>query len=122
MVIFLAGLKDIPSHLYEAAVVDGAGALQRLKHITLPLLTPVILFNLVMGVISAFQYFTEAYVMTQGGPEESTTFFALYIFQRAWQFLDLGYASAMAWILFVIVVGIMILIIKNQNRWVHFRE
>lgn len=122
MVIYLAGLKDIPAYLYEAAVIDGASAWQRFRTVTLPLLTPVILFNLVMGVIGTFQYFTEAYVMTQGGPEESTTFYALYLFKRAWHFLDLGYASAMAWILFLIVVSITFAIVKGQGRWVHYRE
>ncbi|MBS1709501.1 MAG: sugar ABC transporter permease [Armatimonadetes bacterium] len=122
MVVYLAGLKDIPVHLYEAAMIDGTSAFQRMRTITLPLLTPVILFNVVMSVIGSFQYFTEAYVMTQGGPEQSTTFFALYLFQRAWQFLDLGYASAMAWILFVIVVAVTLAILKTQSKWVHYRE
>lgn len=122
MVIYLAGLKDIPAHLYEAAMMDGANAWQRMKTVTLPLLTPVILFNVVMSVIGSFQYFTEAYVMTQGGPEQSTTFFALYLFQRAWQFLDLGYASAMAWILFAIVVTVTTVILRTQSKWVHYRD
>jgi len=122
MVIYLAGLKDIPTYLYEAAVIDGASSWQRFRQVTLPLLTPVILFNLVMSVIGAFQVFTEAYVMTKGGPDDSTMFYALYLFKRAWNFLDLGYASAMAWILFLIVVSIMLIIIKGQNRWVHYRD
>lgn len=122
MVIYLAGLKDIPAHLYEAAMMDGANAWQRMRTVTLPLLTPVILFNVVMSVIGSFQYFTEAYVMTQGGPEQSTTFFALYLFQRAWQFLDLGYASAMAWILFAIVVTVTTVILRTQSKWVHYRD
>jgi multiple sugar transport system permease protein len=92
MVIYLAGLKDIPQHLYEAALLDGASPLQRTLKITLPLLTPVIFFNVVMGVIGAFQYFTQAYIMTQGGPEDSTQFYALYLFSRAWRYLDMGYA------------------------------
>ena len=122
MFIYLAGLKDIPAHLYEAAMMDGASAWQRMRTVTLPLLTPVILFNVVMSVIGSFQYFTEAYVMTQGGPEQSTTFFALYLFQRAWQFLDLGYASAMAWILFAIVVTVTTVILRTQSKWVHYRD
>ena len=122
MVIYLAGLKDIPSHLYEAATIDGAGALQRLRHITLPMLTPVIFFNLVMGVIGAFQYFTEAYVMTQGGPEDSTLFYALYLFQRAWKYLDMGYASAMAWVLFLIVMGLTGFLFRTQRKWVHYGD
>ncbi|AIE87793.1 carbohydrate ABC transporter permease [Fimbriimonas ginsengisoli] len=120
MVIYLAGLKDIPVHLYEAAVIDGASGAQRMRRITLPMLTPVIFFNLVMGIIGAFQYFTQAYVMTQGGPEESTTFYALYLFQRAWKYLDMGYASAMAWVLFVLVVTLTALVFRTQRKWVHY--
>jgi multiple sugar transport system permease protein len=120
MVIYLAGLKDVPTYLYEAATIDGASGWQSLRHVTLPLLTPVIFFNLVMGVISSFQYFTEAFVMTRGGPEGSTTFYALYLFQRAWNYLDMGYASAMAWILFVIVTTVTALLFRSQKKWVHF--
>ena len=122
MVIYLAGLKDIPAHLYEAATIDGAGPFHRLRHVTLPMLTPVIFFNLVMGVIGAFQYFTEAYVMTQGGPEDSTLFYALYLFRRAWQYLDMGYASAMAWVLFLIVMAVTGLLFKTQRKWVHYGD
>lgn len=119
MVIYLAGLKDIPVFLYEAAAIDGAGGLKRLRYITLPLLTPVIFFNLVMGIIAAFQYFTQAYVMTQGGPEDSTTFYALYIFQRSWKYFDMGYACAMAWILFVVAMLVTGLIFRSSTKWVH---
>ncbi len=120
MVIYLAGLKDIPVHLYEAATIDGAGAWHRMRRITLPMLTPVIFFNLVMGVIGAFQYFTQAYVMTQGGPEDSTRFYALYLFDRAWRYLDMGYASAMAWVLFAGIVIITGMLFRTQRRWVHY--
>lgn len=120
MVIYLAGLKDIPLYLYEAAVIDGANAFQRMKKITLPMLSPVIFFNLVMGTIGAFQYFTQAYIMTNGGPEESTTFYALYLYQRAWKYLDMGYASAMAWVLFLIVVILTAVIFRTQKKWVHY--
>ncbi len=120
MVIYLAGLKDIPVYLYEAARLDGAGGFKALRHITIPLLTPVIFYNLVMGVIGSFQYFTEAYVMTRGGPDGSTTFYALYLFQRAWNFLDMGYASAMAWVLFLVVMAITIVLFRGQQKWVHF--
>lgn len=119
MVIYLAGLKDIPEYLYEAAAIDGATGWRRLRHITLPLLTPVIFFNLVMGIIGAFQYFTQAYVMTQGGPEGSTTFYALYIFQRAWKYFDMGYACAMAWILFVVIMIVTGLVFRTSGKWVH---
>jgi multiple sugar transport system permease protein len=120
MIIYLAGLKDIPLQLYEAAVIDGANTWQRTWHITLPLLSPVIFFNLVMGVIQAFQYFAQAYIMTQGGPEDSTRFYALYLFDQAWQYLDMGYASAMAWILFLIIMGLTALIYSTHKRWVHY--
>lgn len=120
MIIYLAGLKDIPAALYEAAIIDGAGAWQRTRHVTLPMITPVIFFNLIMGVIGAFQYFTQAYVMTLGGPEDSTHFYALYLFNRAWRYLDMGYASAMAWILFVIVMACTVFIFRTHKRWVHY--
>lgn len=120
MVIYLAGLKDIPSGLYEAALLDGAGAFQRMRRITLPMLTPVIFFNVVMGTIGAFQTFTQAYIMTAGGPENSTLFYALYLFNRAWRYLDMGYASAMAWVLFTIVVVLTIGLFSTQKRWVHY--
>ncbi len=120
MIIYLAGLKDIPAYLYEAAVIDGASAWQRTRHVTLPMMTPVIFFNLVMGVIGAFQYFTQAFIMTRGGPEESTTFYALYLFNRAWRYLDMGYASAMAWILFIVIMAVTGVILRSQRRWVHY--
>jgi len=120
MVIYLAGLKDVPVYLYEAAIVDGAGPFTRMRKITLPMLTPVIFFNLVMGVIGAFQYFTQAFIMTNGGPEESTTFYALYLFNRAWRYMDMGYASAMAWILFLIIVVITAVLFRTQRKWVHY--
>lgn len=120
MVIYLAGLKDIPNYLYEAAIVDGANAWTRLKKITLPMLTPVIFFNLVMGVIGSLQYFTQAYIMTGGGPEDSTRFYALYLFDRAWRYADMGYASAMAWILFLVIVVLTAVLFGTQKRWVHY--
>ena len=122
LITYLAGLKDIPIALYEAARVDGANAFQRARHITVPMMTPVIFFNLVMGVIGAFQYFTQAYIMTQGGPEDSTLFYALYLFYRAWRYLDMGYASAMAWILFVVVVAVTLALFATQRRWVHYED
>jgi len=120
MVIYLAGLKDIPAYLYEASIVDGASPVQRLFKITLPMLTPVIFFNLVMGVIGALQYFTQAYIMTSGGPGDSTRFYALYLFDRAWRYSDMGYASAMAWLLFLAVAALTFGLFKTQKRWVHY--
>ncbi len=121
MVIYLAGLKDIPGFLYEAATLDGASPLQKLTKVTLPMLTPVIFFNLVMGIIGSFQYFTQAYVMTpNGGPDDSTLFYSLYLYQRAWKYLDMGYASAMAWMLFLVIVVLTTLVFRTQKRWVHY--
>lgn len=121
MVIYLAGLKDIPVHLYEAATIDGANALRKMRHITLPMMTPVIFFNLVIGIIGAFQYFTQAYVITPtGGPEDSTYFYSLYLYNRAWRYLDMGYASAMAWMLFLLIVVMTGLVFRTQKRWVHY--
>jgi len=121
MVIYLAGLKDIPNYLYEAATLDGATPLQKLSKVTLPMLTPVIFFNLVMGIIGSFQYFTQAYVMTpNGGPDDSTLFYSLYLYQRAWKYLDMGYASAMAWMLFLVIVVLTALVFRTQKRWVHY--
>jgi multiple sugar transport system permease protein len=124
MVIYLAGLKDVPHSLYEAAMIDGAGTWARLRHVTLPLITPVIFFNLVMGIIGAFQYFTQAYVIMNGtgGPNDSTLFYALHLFNRAWRYLDMGYASAMAWILFVIVITITLAVFRSHRRWVHYGD
>jgi len=121
MVIYLAGLKDIPQYLYEAATIDGANALRKLRHITLPMMTPVIFFNLIMGIIGAFQYFTQAYVMTpNGGPEQSTYFYSLYLYNRAWKYVDMGYASAMAWMLFLVIVITTALVFRTQRKWVHY--
>jgi multiple sugar transport system permease protein len=122
LVIYLAGLKDVPISLYEAARIDGANAWQRALHITMPMMTPVIFFNLVIGIIGAFQYFTQAYILTQGGPQESTLFIALYLFYRAWRYLDLGYASALAWLMFVLVATITALVFRSQRRWVHYGD
>lgn len=120
MIIYLAGLKDIPETLYEAALVDGANRWQKMIHITLPMLTPVIFFNLVMGLIASFQYFSQAYIMTQGGPADSTLFYCLYLFNRAFFYLNMGYASAMAWILFVIVLLVTIFVFRSHTKWVHY--
>lgn len=122
IVIFLAGLQDIPQHLYEAAELDGASGFRKLTDVTLPLLTPSIFFNLVIDLIAAFQYFTSAYVMTngQGGPLDSTLFYALLLYRNAFSYFKMGYASAMAWILFVIVFVATFLLFRSSDRWVHY--
>lgn len=123
IVIFLAGLQDIPAHLYEAAELDGANGLQRLFKVTLPLLTPSIFFNLVIDLIFYFQYFTQAYIMTggTGGPLDSTLFYALLLFRNAFQYFNMGYASAMAWLLFVLVFVLTFALYSSSGRWVHYQ-
>lgn len=120
MVIYLANLKDIPETLYDAASVDGAGAFRRFVHVTLPMLTPSIFFNLIIGFIGTFQYFTQAFVATSGGPNNSTLFYALYLFNQAFGYFNFGYASAMAWVLFVIVVILTIILFRTSWRWVFY--
>ncbi|MFO7882538.1 MAG: sugar ABC transporter permease [Kosmotogaceae bacterium] len=120
IVIFLAGLQDIPEYLYEAAELDGASRLQKFFKITVPLLTPVIFFNLVTGLIAASQVFTEAYIMTGGGPLESTTFVNLKIYLLAFKDVKMGYASAMAWIMFLILIPMTLLLFKISKRWMDY--
>ncbi len=120
MVIFLAGLQGIPDSYIEAAVLDGATPWQRFRRVTLPLLSPVMFFNLVMGLIGAFQVFTSAYVMTGGGPNDASRFYALYLFQTAFEQFRLGKASAMAWVLFVILLIITGFQFAASRRWVHY--
>lgn len=120
MLIFLAGLQNIPDQLYEAADIDGAGRFGKFRHITVPQLTPTIFFNLVMGVIGSFQVFNEAYIMTEGGPDNSTLFFVLYLYRQAFEQFNLGYASALAWILFVIILGFTMIILRSSRSWVYY--
>lgn len=120
MVVFLAGLQGIPQHLYEAAEIDGAGTLGRFRYVTLPMLTPIIFFNLVMGIIGSFQVFTAAYIITNGGPADATLFYVLYLFRNAFQFFKMGYASALAWLLFLIIMAFTLLQLKLANRWVYY--
>jgi multiple sugar transport system permease protein len=120
MVIYLASLQDVPVSLYEAASLDGAGRWHQLRHVTLPMISPIILFNLIMGLIGQFQYFTQVYIMTNGGPEDSTQFYALHLFNRAFYDFKMGYASAMAWVLFVITMVCAIIVFKTSLRWVYY--
>ncbi|HZR01231.1 MAG TPA: sugar ABC transporter permease [Chloroflexota bacterium] len=122
MVIYLAGLQGVPQHLYEAAAIDGAGALPRFWHVTVPMLSPIIFFNLVMQIIGSFQVFTAGYIMTRGGPQNATLFYVLYLFQNAFQYFKMGYASAMAWVLFLIVLGFSLLVFRYVGRLVHYEE
>jgi multiple sugar transport system permease protein len=121
MVIYLAAMLEIPTELYEAAKLDGASPWQRLIRITIPLLTPVILFNLIVGLISGFQYFVQPYVMTNGGPADSTLVYSLYLYRNAFQFFRMGYASAMGWVLFLLILAGTALVLRSTRRWVHYR-
>ncbi len=131
MIIFLASLQQVPQNLYEASIVDGANWWQRFKNVTIPMISPVIFFNIVMGVIGSFQYFTHVYIMTTGvsqdfagragGPEFSTLVYPLYLYQNAFQFFRMGYASAMAWIMFLIVAAIIVFLFKT-SRWVYYEK
>lgn len=119
-VIFLAGLKGIPSVLYEAAEIDGAGQWGLFRHVTLPMITPSIFFNLIMGVIGSFQVFTNAYVMTQGGPLNSTYFYVLWLYEKAFLNADYGFACAAAYVLFAIVLVLTLIQFRMANRWVYY--
>jgi multiple sugar transport system permease protein len=121
MVIYLAGLQDVPNEYIEAARIDGANRVQTFSKIILPLLTPAILFNLVFGVITTFQSFTNVFVATNGGPLNSTLFYVLYLYRKAFEHLDMGYASALAWILFLIVLICTVIIFVSSGKWVFYR-
>jgi multiple sugar transport system permease protein len=120
MLIFLAGLQSVPEELHQAATVDGAGAFGRFRHVTLPLLTPTIFFNLVMAIIGSFQIFTQTFVMTGGGPADATLTYVLYLYRNAFEFFKMGYASALAWILFFILLSMTLLVFRSSALWVHY--
>jgi multiple sugar transport system permease protein len=121
VVIFLAGLQDVPVELYEAAAIDGAGFWRRLWHVTLPMISPVIFFNLIIAIIRTLQVFTVPYIMTAGGPERATYFYTMYLYDNAFSYLRMGYASAMAWIQLVIILTLTALAFWTARRWVHYR-
>jgi multiple sugar transport system permease protein len=118
--IFLAGLKGVPKELYEAAAMDGAGRVQAFFAVTLPMLTPTIFFNLVLSIIATFQTFTSAFVATNGGPLDSTLFYVLYLYRMAFQNFAMGYAAALAWILFLIILGLTLLVVRSGQWWVYY--
>ena len=127
MIIFLAALLDVPTHLYEAADIEGAGVWAKFRNITLPMISPVIFFSAVIGVIYGFQYFTQAYVAgaASGGdvgyPQDSTLFYGIYLYQQGFSSLHFGYASALAWVLFLIIMVCTLVLIKTSNRWVFYQ-
>lgn len=120
MIIYLAGLQGIPTTLYEAAEIDGANSIKKLTHITIPLMTPVIFYNLVIGIIGTFQFFTSVYVLTQGGPADATLFYNLYLYNTAFRYMNMGYASALAWVLFIITLLITLLVFRSSALWVYY--
>jgi multiple sugar transport system permease protein len=119
-ITYLAGLQGIPGTFYEAAQIDGAGVWIRFRHITLPMLSPVILFNAIMGIIGSFQVFTQGYVMTGGGPQDSTLFYVLYLWQVAFQEFRGGYASALAWLLFIVILGMSLLTFRVSRSRIYY--
>jgi multiple sugar transport system permease protein len=122
IVIYLAGLKGIPEVLYEAAEIDGASAWAKFRFVTLPMLSPTIFFNVVLAIIGALQVFDVGFVMTRGGPNKATLFYMLNLYQRAFQMTQMGYASALAWILFIIIMGITLLVIRSSAVWVYYES
>jgi multiple sugar transport system permease protein len=122
MVTYLAGLQGIPDVFYEAASIDGAGAWRRLWNVTIPLMSPVILFNLIMGIIGTFQIFIAGYLITNGGPQNATLFYVLYLWRNAFEYFHMGYAAALAWVLFLIIMGLTALIFRGIGRLVYYEE
>ncbi|RKP54095.1 sugar ABC transporter permease [Cohnella endophytica] len=120
MIIFLAGLQSVPTHLYEAVEVDGGGAWRKFFHVTLPSMTPTIFFNMVMMQIGAFQSFDSVYVMTQGGPNNATLLYVVYLYRIAFTETKIGYASALSWILFVIIVALTLITFRTSRKWVYY--
>jgi multiple sugar transport system permease protein len=135
MIIFLAGLLDVPRQLYEAAAIEGANGRQKFRHVTLPMISPVIFFSTVIGVIYGFQLFTQAYIASVaasgagttelasnlGFPNGSMLFYSIYLYQQGFQSFRMGYASAMAWMLFLITMVCTLLMIRGSSRWVHYQ-
>ena len=120
MVIFLAGMQDVPRQLLEAVEIDGGGFWAKLLHVTIPMMTPTIFYNVVMGIINGFQIFTQSYVMTQGGPNNSSLFYVYYLYREAFEFGRMGNACAVAWVLFLIIMVLTAVIFKFSNRWVYY--
>jgi multiple sugar transport system permease protein len=120
MVILLAALQGVPVHLYEAAELDGANGWMKFRQITIPMISPAIFFTLVIGFIGSFQVFTQSYIMTNGGPANSTLFYILYLYRHAFLYFKMGFASAMAWLLFVIIVFLTFIQFKLSSKWVYY--
>ncbi|GAA0386281.1 sugar ABC transporter permease [Paenibacillus motobuensis] len=120
MLTYLAGLQDIPSHLYEAADIDGANLFHKFKNITLPILTPVIFYNLVMGIVGAMRKFSDAYII--GGADNEGRFFMVYLYENAFKYFKMGYATAMGWVLFVIILALTLIVFRSSSAWVYYES
>ncbi len=120
MLLYLAGLQSIPTEMHEAAKIDGAGSWATFRYVTLPLLTPTIFFNVVMSIIASYQVFTNAYILTNGGPNNATLTMVLYLYREAFQLFHFGYASAIAWALFAIILIFTMLVVRSSALWVHY--
>lgn len=121
MLIALAGLQSVPTELYEAARIDGAGRWAQFRNVTFPMVSPVVFYNLIIALIGTFQYFTQAYVITngRGDPDNATLFFNLNLYREGWRYYDMGYAATLAWLLFVIVLSITVILFRTRSRWVY---
>ena len=122
VVIYLAGLQGVPTHLYEAIEIDGGGAFQKFRHVTIPMLSPVIFYNMIMAIINSMQTFTQAYIMTEGGPNNASLFYTLLLYRTAFKDQQMGYASAMAWLFFIVIALLTIIAFKLSNKWVFYGE
>ena len=120
MVLYLAALQGVPTALYDAAKVDGAGSVRRFWHITIPMTSPVIFFTFVMSMIGSFQTFSTPFVLTEGGPANATLFYMLHLFRQGWSYFKMGYASAMAWVLFAIIMALTLLSLRVSGRVVYY--
>lgn len=122
MVIFLAGIMSIPKVYYEALVMDGGNAFHKLIYITVPMVTPTIFFNSIMAIIGSLQVFTQGYIMTEGGPGNSSLFYVYYIYREGFQNANMGYACALAWLLFIVILVLTMIVLKTQNKWVYYAD
>jgi len=120
MLIYLAAMQGIPTALYEAATIDGANRLQSYIHVTLPMISPAIFFNLVLSMIGSFQVFTPAFVITQGGPHYASYFFVYHLYLHAFNYFEMGYGSGLAWVLFLVILGLTLLVFRGGERWVYY--
>ncbi len=129
MIIFLAALLDVPKQLYEAAEIEGAGPWQQFRHVTLPMISPVIFFSLIIGMIQGFQYFTQAYVVSKAGertnpigyPQDSLLFYLSHLYQQGFERFHMGYAAALSWVMFIVTMSCTIALIRSSRRWVHYQ-